>query len=229
MPPARPVIPAPPPSTDSTPRGSGAADLADVLANYPGPALVVAADDEVLAANRLADALLTEDRGWWEAISVWRNAAMAGLSSHRSVPLNRPDGTMIYEWVAIQLGGSRLLLLGRDATLERRLRHTLTESRQRYKDLVEISSDFAWETGADGRFAFVSPRGALGFPAEALVGRHPRELALDDDGDLSLPFESRRPIDRAELWLRGADGDPAYLQTAVKPLFGSDGDRKSVV
>ena len=69
------------------------------------------------------------------------------------------------EWTATLLPDGSLLLFGHDATLERQLRRTLTESRQRYKDLVDISSDFAWECAADGRFVFVSPRGALGFSA----------------------------------------------------------------
>src|SRR3546814_12535032 len=72
--------------------------------------------------------------------------------------------------------GTVALLLGRDVTLERSLRAALVESRQRYKDLVEISNDFAWETDGEGRFAFVSPRGALGYPAPALVGRPAHEL-----------------------------------------------------
>jgi len=71
------------------------------------------------------------------------------------------------------------LVLGRDVTLERSLRAALVESRQRYKDLVEISNDFAWETDAEGRFVFVSPRGALGYPATELVGRPAAELLLD--------------------------------------------------
>ena len=57
------------------------------------------------------------------------------------------------------------------APADHALRQALAESRQRYKDLVEISSDFAWETGADGRFVFVTPRGALGWRAAELVGR----------------------------------------------------------
>ncbi|MEI7610560.1 MAG: PAS domain S-box protein, partial [Rhodospirillaceae bacterium] len=100
----------------------------------------------------------------------------------------------------------------------RHLRETLTESRQRYKDLVEISSDFAWETDAEGRFAFVSPAGALGWTPAQLVGGHPRDSLIADD-DLLSPFETRRPVERLELWMRAANGSAACLEVAAKPLF----------
>ncbi len=201
----------------------GAGDVAAIIGGYPGAAILVSDHDEVLAANPLASALLAEDPKWWAALLRWRKAAFTGHSTPHSTPIDRPAGPTVHEWTAIALDRARLLILGRDATLERQLRSTLTESRQRYKDLVEISSDFAWETGTDGRFIFVSPRGALGMPADQLVGRHPRDLALSNDGDLPLPFDTRRPVDRAELWLRGTDGAPVYLQTSAKPLYDTNG------
>ncbi|HEY6335184.1 MAG TPA: hypothetical protein VI113_04790, partial [Alphaproteobacteria bacterium] len=66
-----------------------------------------------------------------------------------------------------------------DPVLEQRLRAALIESRQRYKDLVEISSDVAWETRTDGSFAFVSPRGALGYRAAELVDRPASGFLVD--------------------------------------------------
>ena len=67
------------------------------------------------------------------------------------------------------------------AASDRAIRDALLESRQRYKELVEISSDFAWETGEDGRFVFVS-RDAIGWPAAAMIGRYPAEF-LAEPGD----------------------------------------------
>ena len=218
-----PAAPLPAPRAPARAPDAGPPELAAIVTGYPGAAILVAADDQLLAANAQAAQLLADDQGWWETLAPWRGAALAGLPSAHSTPLNRPSGPAVYEWTAMSLDGGQLLMFGRDATLERQLRSTLTESRQRYKDLVEVSSDFAWETGPDGRFAFVSPRGALGLAAEALVGRHPRDLTVGDHDDLPLPFETRRPVDRAELWLRGADGAPVYLQTSAKPLFDGDG------
>jgi diguanylate cyclase (GGDEF)-like protein/PAS domain S-box-containing protein len=109
------------------------------------------------------------------------------------------------------------------AALERNLRAALTDSRQRYKDLVEISSDFAWETNADGAFAFVSPRGALGYAAGALVGREAASFVVEPRDADSLPFAARQPVERAEVWFRRADGELALLVCACLPLHDAGG------
>ena len=109
------------------------------------------------------------------------------------------------------------------AALERNLRAALADSRQRYKDLVEISSDFAWETDADGAFAFVSPRGALGYTAGALVGREAASFVVEPRKTESLPFGARNSVERAEVWFRRADGELALLVCACLPLHDAQG------
>src|SRR5690606_29352081 len=120
--------------------------------------------------------------------------------------------------------GTVALLLGRDVTLERSLRAALVDSRQRYKDLVEASSDFAWETDADGRFVFVSPRGALGYAAEELVGRRPEEFVIAAEGaDPAFPFLAREPLGEVELRFRAASGSAAWLTAVCRPVFDAEG------
>ncbi len=92
------------------------------------------------------------------------------------------------------IGG--VLLLARDATLERNLIEALARSRQLFRDLVQCSSEFAWETTPDGRFGFVSPRGALGFAAAELAGRPSQEIAADAEGP--WPFADSEPHDVTE-------------------------------
>ncbi|AWK87935.1 sensor domain-containing diguanylate cyclase [Azospirillum thermophilum] len=166
--------------------------------------------------------MVESDPRWLADVRSW----LAGSSvapGLRSVPVETVRGIMIVEWAGVPLPDGGALLLGRDDTLERQLRHTLTESRRRYKDLVEVSSDFAWETGPDGRFVFVTPKGALGYTAESLIGRDPRSLAIDEWGDLPLPFDSHRPVDQSELWLKTAEGTPACLVASALPLYDTDG------
>jgi len=100
------------------------------------------------------------------------------------------------------------------------LTRALIESRQRYKDLVELSSEFAWETDASGRFVFVSPAGALGHEAEELVGRCPREFRTEGDAAV---FAAAEPQDEVELGLRRADGSDARVLVTAAPVFAADG------
>jgi diguanylate cyclase (GGDEF)-like protein/PAS domain S-box-containing protein len=131
-------------------------------------------------------------------------------------------------------------VLARREALDRNLREALVDSRRRYKDLVEVSSDFAWEIGADGAFVFVSPGGALGWQASDLVGQRPQDFLVDGAGgeteevpdndiDAGTPksaiqnsFQARHVVQDAEVWFRCANGAPACLSVSVRPLYDDD-------
>jgi diguanylate cyclase (GGDEF)-like protein/PAS domain S-box-containing protein len=211
--------------SDGDQSGAPIVDGQALLTGWAGPGLAMDAAGRVTAANPAGAQLLTRDDGWLDLLSRWVADGGALQPGTHSSPL--PDQEVV-EWTPLALapdanGQAQYLLLGRMATLERRLRQALTESRQRYKDLVEISSDFAWETGPDGRFAFVSPAGAIGYRPDDLVGRHTTDFMLPEFDDGLSPFETRDPIERVEVWLRAADGRPACLISSALPLTGADG------
>lgn len=194
-----------------------------VLDGWPGPALCLGPDGRILAANAAAEMLAQRHDGWSADLTRWASTGGPAAEATRSVPVETGHGPGVVEFTAALLPGGKVLCLGRDATLERRLRHALTESRQRYKDLVDISSDFAWEVGPDGRFVFVSAAGAIGYSAEQLIGRHPSEFVLSDFADQPLPFETDVPIERTEVWMRGREGDAFCLISSAVPLRGAEG------
>ena len=198
---------------------------------FPGPALVVASNGVVLSANDRAEPVVKLLQG--EATGQLRGTITAAFGGRAAqiVPLLLSHGTgsecvpRAFDLVALPWAdGAAVLLLGRDITLERSLRGALLESRQRYKDLVEASSDFAWETDAEGRFAFVSPRGALEYAAAELVGRHAREFLLEPGDSEPSPFTTETPVDRVEVWFRDAAGRTACLSATGLPLHGPEGD-----
>jgi diguanylate cyclase (GGDEF)-like protein/PAS domain S-box-containing protein len=116
-------------------------------------------------------------------------------------------------------------VIGRDSTLEVNMRLALMDSRQRFKDLVEISSDFAWETDMAGSFSFVSPIGALGFPAEKLIGTAARDLLFYSSSPPdNFVFEARDIVEGMELWLKNADGDAVCVLASAKPTCARDGE-----
>ena len=118
-------------------------------------------------------------------------------------------------------------IICRDTTVETTMRLALIDSRQRFKDLVEISSDFAWETGLTGRFTFVSTTGVLDHPASALIGRSARDLLFHPDavpGDQI--FEAQEIVDARELWLRRADGEAVCVLASARPILDKNGSRR---
>ena len=194
---------------------------------WPGPAARLDAQGQVVEANPAAALLLDEvtRRAGREGLAALVASVREGQSRADTIVIARDKVSLTYDlWILPAPGGSAgALLLGRDVSLAANLRQALTESRQRFKDLVEISSDFAWETDGTGVFTFVSPKGALGWSAADFVGRPAASFIDDDGGKGSSPFVTRTLIDQAELWLRRADGTAACVSISALPLIGNDG------
>ena len=106
--------------------------------------------------------------------------------------------------------------------LDPELGRALLESRQRWRDLVALSADLAFETDADGRFAFLMPDPVLGWPAAALLARDPDALLANGAGDFN-PFRATRPLRGQRVWVRRADGGVSCLMFAVAPLLDPAG------
>jgi diguanylate cyclase (GGDEF)-like protein/PAS domain S-box-containing protein len=100
------------------------------------------------------------------------------------------------------------------------MREALIESRQRYKDFVDISSEMAWETDREGCFAFVS-RGILGWSTADILGRPATALVDPDrsDGDVFCP----RGRVEAEIWWRRPEGGSGCLAVRARPVMDGAG------
>lgn len=99
------------------------------------------------------------------------------------------------------------------------LRTALLDSRQRWRDLVTMAADIAYETDEWGRFVFVMPDPALGWSADMLIGQ-PAELLLPAvAADGFNPFRVTAPVRRRRAWLKRADGSAAMLAFSASPLF----------
>jgi diguanylate cyclase (GGDEF)-like protein/PAS domain S-box-containing protein len=100
----------------------------------------------------------------------------------------------------------------------------LLDSRQRWRDLVTLAADLAFETDAAGRLVFVAPDPALGWPAATLLGRTPDHLLSGEAGQgAANPFRPSAPVRRQCAWLRRADGTVACLSFAAAPLYDAAG------
>jgi diguanylate cyclase (GGDEF)-like protein/PAS domain S-box-containing protein len=191
-----------------------------------GPVIMVDGDDRVAARNMAGADLARQlpDQADLTAMIDAAREALRGVSA--VVVLPGEDGgqtSMSFSAVPVGDDGS-VLLIGRDVSVDRNLRSALVDSRQRYRDLVEISADLAWETDEDGRFTFVSPHGGLGWKADELLGRRADSFLVTPTGmAIDSPFLAQEPRQEVEITFRRADGGEARLETAASPLFGADG------
>ena len=180
---------------------------------FPGAAVVIGPGAAASALNRAGESVMAQGG---EALRLALAAAVGEKAA--SVPARALELAALpgREVLLVPLADRRVLALIRDTALAHNLRDALIESRQRYKGLVEIFSDFAWETDEAGRFVFVSAKGVLGWSADALLGRAAAEF-LADATESNL-FATRVPFEDGEAWFRGADGSSARLGISAVPL-----------
>ncbi len=112
-----------------------------------------------------------------------------------------------------------------EVSAEAALRDALLESRQRWRDLVSMAGDMAFETDADGHFAFIAPDTVAGWAVSALIGQ-PAELLLAkvDGASAFNPFRPAGPVRRRRAWLRRPDGSSLCMAFAAAPLFDAQGE-----
>lgn len=199
---------------------------AAALASLPYPVFSADHQGRLKALNASAEgtgrSIVKGDIG--AITAMVKRALESGQPEIEVVMVPGEAGALLYELTVLPSAEGAAVILAKDVTLESNLRSALVESRQRYKDLVDISTDFAWEVGSDGRFAFVSGRGALGYAAEQLVGRRPEEFIADEPGvGGPMPFGADQPVADAEVWMRRAAGGLACLRVSASPLLGADG------
>jgi len=197
-----------------------------LLAGYPGAALLVGAGGEVICSNAKAAGLeaLIEHEAAPEIKSLITEAQSNKSVAAGSVSLNSAKGEIVLEISVVPGPGNNgdMVVMARDMTMERNLRTALVESRQRYKDLVEVSSDFSWEVNPEGNFVFVSPRGAIGYKAEELINKKAEDFVISPEEFSPLPFVSERPLDNVEIWMHHKDGSTACVILSCVPLMAGE-------
>jgi len=113
----------------------------------------------------------------------------------------------------------------------RRLTEELRAGRDRFRDLVENTSDWVWELDGDGKYAYVSPqvRDMLGRQADDLIGATPFDIMPPAEAQrvaaIFQHYVSRgEPFERIENVCLHADGHEVVMETSGVPVYGTDGD-----
>ncbi|MDR2549478.1 MAG: cache domain-containing protein [Desulfobulbus sp.] len=111
-----------------------------------------------------------------------------------------------------------------------RLLTALEESRERFRALVETTSDWIWEINAKGVYTYCSPkvRDLLGFAPEELIGKHLVDLiAIQEVERTSRLFrkliDSRQPFSGFETVCQTRDGRIVVIEKNGVPVFADSG------
>ena len=112
----------------------------------------------------------------------------------------------------------------------------LHESEERFRDFVEIGSDWLWEMDVDFRYSYFSAsyEPHSGIPTESAVGRTRAELYVDIlprmSADEIKQWEKFNQLVKAHETFRdcdtkwvGSNGEIRYFTTSGKPIIDTDG------
>ena len=200
--------------------------LADdgALARFSGAVALVNPNGAVICANAAAapiQAMLGERT---ERLSTAVAAAIAS-GEDCTVRLFAPaDGGehLQLKLSILPLGnGEAALIIGHSVPLTTPSNGAVASTHNRYKDLLSLTGDFAWETNAAGVFTFVPEDGGFGWPAEAMLGRRAAEFLAGGRAGVD-PFLARVPVSGIALAFRRADGGSTPTSVAAMPVLGSD-------
>ncbi|MDH5265451.1 MAG: PAS domain S-box protein, partial [Betaproteobacteria bacterium] len=180
--------------------------------------------------------------GWSDGDAVMHSAflvllagLLAGILAH--VLARQPE---LLELTVVartrEIENAMLMLEGTNILLEREIRqHTLTQeelaaSNERFRNLVEATSDWVWEVDEAAVYTYVSPkiRDLLGYEPEEIVGRTPFDLMLPAEADrvraeFGAIAAGHHPFAMLVNTNQHKDGRAVVLETSGIPIFDPSG------
>lgn len=113
----------------------------------------------------------------------------------------------------------------------KRTEEAFRESKERFRSMVESTSDWVWEVDRNGVYTYASPKvkDLLGYKPEEVIGRSPFDLMPRDEAKrVAVLFEkivkSQNPFSGLENVNRHKDGQYVVIETSGVPVFDAGGN-----
>jgi PAS domain S-box-containing protein len=117
-----------------------------------------------------------------------------------------------------------------DITAHKKADDALRRSEEKYRNLVELTNDFIWETNTEGICTYANPKvyDILGYKPEEVVGKSPFDLTPPEEARRVLPIFQEHvsqgsPIISLEYFVYHKDGHLVALETSSVPFYNSEG------
>jgi two-component system cell cycle sensor histidine kinase/response regulator CckA len=190
-------------------------------------------DEEMLGrhASSFMDERGAED---WRAYLERRNR---GIGEQHDLEFIHKSGGRVY----VRLETSRLtdengdyigVIAGvQDITERKQAEEALRQSEEKFRTIVDTTSEWIWELGLDGQHVYSNPaiESILGYRPEEILGKAASDFVHDDDKEMVREI-LRSHIERGTGWRdtvirwRHKDGTYRYLESNATPLFDQGGE-----
>jgi len=124
-----------------------------------------------------------------------------------------------------------MVIVARDVTVSKLAAEGLKESDEKYRSLVEATSDWIWEVDIEGVYTYTNSKvkDILGYEPEEILGKTPFDFMLPDEQKRLTEWfkdtlESHKPFEEIENTNIHKDGRQILLETSGVPIFDTDGN-----
>jgi PAS domain S-box-containing protein len=149
----------------------------------------------------------------------------------------RKDGSGFYAQLSASVVtdeiGNHICTMGSfvDITARKKAEEALHENKERFRSLVEATSDLIWEVDQNGVHTYVSPKvkDLLGYEPEEVIGKTYFDLMPPDEAERAGPLfrdikSSQRPFERLEIVYLHKEGRRIVIETSGVPILDANGN-----
>jgi PAS domain S-box-containing protein len=118
-----------------------------------------------------------------------------------------------------------------DITERKNVENALKESTERFRGLVESTSDWIWEIDENAVYTYVSPKtyDILGYTPEEVLGRRPFDFMTPEEVKRVSDFfssiiDARKPFNNLQNINIHKNGNLVFLETSGVPIFNHKGE-----
>ncbi len=162
-------------------------------------------------------------------------AAMAGNPQTFEWQHRRLDGTLFFVEVVLNRidvkGDPQLLAVVRDITNRKRAQEALRESEERFRGLIDLSSDWIWEIDVQGKYTYADPKvlDFLGYEVTEVVGKDITSFMSEEDKKnvpsfIKESMETMAAFSHYETRQFHKDGHELIVDTSGTPFYDTKGN-----